>query len=484
MVIPVENLKQYNELIARFDTSTHFELSLSGTRGSLFIAAFKRNGEFNALSIPENCQHHMQAAVLFAQSFCMDTDGCKTELRVAGNEQGIITFVRKLDLLGISVTRKAIRENGFYIRYLPDVGRLEVSSDEMDGTLEKPSDIVALAPKIKILIVDDSPSVTFLLKKIIESDQTMSVVGICALPSMVAERIESLKPDVITMDIEMPEMNGPTLVKQIYPKFKTPIVMISSISRDEGSQVLEALENGAIDYIQKPNLRPISELAEIIIPRLKAAASAKSNPPINNQSEPVQLSSGWDKDYVIAIGSSTGGVEALKRLLMSFPSNIPATVIAHHIPSVFSETLANRLNLSVNFNVSEAKDGDILRPNHVYIAPGGMDMKINAEGGHLVCQILEMSQNKRHHPSVDLLFESVAEHCGSKAIGILLTGMGRDGAAGMLKLKQAGAWNIAQDEASCVVYGMPKAAVEMGATHLVAHLDTIARHVDQKLKLN
>jgi two-component system chemotaxis response regulator CheB len=195
-----------------------------------------------------------------------------------------------------------------------------------------------------------------------------------------------------------------------------PIVMISSISREEGSQVLESLENGAVDYIQKPSLRPITELAEIIVPRLKAASVARLTDDAGPRASVPKLVSEWDPNYVITIGSSTGGVEALKRLLTSFPANIPPTVISHHIPSVFSETMAMRLNSYVSFQISEAKDGDILKKNHVYIAPGGYDMKIEKRGSDLVCQVVPSDSNYHYHPSVDLLFHSVARVCGQRTI--------------------------------------------------------------------
>jgi two-component system chemotaxis response regulator CheB len=478
------NSQKKDGQITRFDHRSSFNLSLQAEIGAVFVAAFSSAIEFQAIATFKNCEQHMSEIIRFIQESIKGSKSNSFELRIAGGAHSINLLLEALKSLGISVARKAVRDNFFEIRYRSEHSHLEISIDDISENSKAALASSAGAKKIKVLIVDDSASVTLLLKKVIETDANMKVIGTCALPSMVEEKIEALRPDVITMDIKMPEMDGPTLVKLIYPKYRIPIVMISSISREEGGQVLESLENGAVDYIQKPSLRPIAELAEIILPRLKAAAASKTSEHIKTKfSAPTKLSTHWNPNFVIAIGSSTGGVEALKRLLISFPPNIPPTVIAHHIPAVFSETLANRLNSCVEFSVSEARNGDILKPNHVFIAPGGQDLKIISRGSDLICQILEKDPNYHYHPSIDLLFDSVARQCGNRAIGILLTGMGRDGADGMVKLKNSGSWNIAQDESSSVVYGMPKAAFEMGGTHLVLHLDEIAKHIDQKIKL-
>lgn len=470
--------------LARFDHRSSFDLTLQSEIGAIFVASFSSAIEFQAIATLNSCEQHMSDIIEFVQESLQGRKENGTELRVAGGSNSIILLEEKLGSLGLTVARKAVRDNFFQIRYRSENSRLEISIDDKPENSTATLASSAGAEKIKILIIDDSASVTLLLKKVIETDANMKVIGTCALPSMVAEKIETLRPDVITMDIKMPEMDGPTLVKLIYPKYRIPIVMISSISREEGGQVLESLENGAVDYIQKPNLRPIAELAEIILPRLKAVAASKTSEDVKTKFiAPTKLSTHWNPNFVIAIGSSTGGVEALKRLLTNFPPNIPPTVIAHHIPAVFSEALANRLDSCVEFDVTEAKDGDILKPNHVYLAPGGRDLKIISRGSDLICQILEKDPNYHYHPSIDLLFDSVARQCGNRAIGILLTGMGRDGADGMVNLKNAGSWNIAQDESSSVVYGMPKAAFEMGGTHLVLHLDEIAKHIDRKIKI-
>jgi two-component system chemotaxis response regulator CheB len=479
----MKNLQSTSELINIFDHRSAFDLSVDASDGAVFIAAFSSEKEFHAVAVNKKFSQSLDEIVKFIQSIADSTPNKSVDLRIVGNTENVANIESRLLQIGLTLCRKAIRDCVFLVRYNPTVGRIEVSSDQSPSHDNANASAAPPPRVIKVLIVDDSVSVTLLLKRVIESDPAMAVVGTCRRPSEVDAMVETLKPDVITMDIQMPEMDGPTLVKKIFSKYQKPIVMISSISREEGSQVLESLENGAVDYIQKPSLRPIPELAEIIVPRLKAASNAKTTDHSSGRATAQRLGSRWDPNYVIAIGSSTGGVEALKRLLTSFPTNIPPTVIAHHIPSVFSETLAVRLNSYVTFQISEAKDGDILKKNHVYIAPGGYDMKITQKGTDLVCQIQACDPGFHYHPSVDLLFDSVARHCGSRTIGIILTGMGRDGAEGMVRLKQAGAWNIAQDESSCVVYGMPKAAVELGAANLVLHIDEIAKHIDRKIKI-
>jgi two-component system chemotaxis response regulator CheB len=258
--------------------------------------------------------------------------------------------------------------------------------------------------------------------------------------------------------------------------------MISSVSKDEGPMVLEALDSGAFDYIQKPSLKPLPELAATIVPRLRMAAS--SIPPSKLRADALlpKLDHPWPHDRVIAIGSSTGGTEALKRLILCFPDQVPPIVVAQHIPPVFSEALARRLNGYVKFNVREARHGELLAPNTMLIAPGGQDMKIIRVPNGLAIDLSAADTKYRHHPSVDHLFMSVAAECGARAIGVILTGMGSDGALGMLDLKQAGAWNIAQDESSSVVYGMPKEAVAKGGVDESAHLDDIAAKINAKFK--
>ena len=402
--------------------------------------------------------------------------------RAAGPRKQLATLRDDLIALQIEIEKKAVRNLKFDVRYDGKTnGRLQISAEDVRaiaGSIAKADPFKYR--KIRVMIVDDSESICQLLEKIVISDPHMEVVAKVGLPSKVAAMIEQTKPDVITMDIYMPEMDGVALVKQIHPKYKIPIVMISSVSREEGPLVFEALENGAFDYLQKPSLRSLGEMGAVINPRLKAAAASIAPSALRHEAPVKQTQGAFDASSIIAIGSSTGGTEALKRLFMAFPDEIPPVVVAQHIPPVFSEALARRLNSYVKFTVKEAVDGEELEKNKVLIAPGGKEMSVKRVGNKLVVAVSDPIAKYRHHPSVDYMFDSVAEHIGERAVGVLLTGMGSDGALGMKSMKAKGGWNIAQDEKSCVVFGMPKSAIALGVTHVVAHLDEIADIIASK----
>jgi two-component system chemotaxis response regulator CheB len=448
-------------------------------RGGVFAAVHGDDGTFIAVSVGQ-----FETALDSIEELIKRSSSIGRDLRVVASPINLNKLGRGLEQKGITIAKRVSRVGSFTVKFDTGHGRIQISQEERNQALNdgRGSRDHFGGRKIRVLIVDDSEVIGSLLKKIIESDAQMTVVGVCANPLKADEMIAELKPDLLTMDIYMPEMDGVELVRRLYPKYKTPIVMISSVSKEEGPMVLEALDHGAFDYIQKPSLKPISELREMIIPRLKTAAASVPPSLVRSDIPPPKVQGAWKKDFVVAIGSSTGGTEALKRLFMAFPDTIPPTVVAQHIPPVFSDALAKRLNSYVKFEVREAKMGDILKPNLVLIAPGGSDMRIVRASGGLAVEVLGPHEKYRHHPSVDFLFDSVAEHCSQKAIGVILTGMGSDGALGMKSMKAAGCWNIAQDESSCVVYGMPKEAVAKGGVDEVAHLDDIAGAMDKKLK--
>ena len=332
--------------------------------------------------------------------------------------------------------------------------------------------------KVKVLIVDDSATIRNLLVKILSRDLIFEVVAQAEKPSQVEPLIQQHKPDLITLDIHMPEMDGVTLLKKIHPIYRIPTVMISSISKEEGPQVLEALEIGAVDYIQKPQMKELTETAQLIIDRLKAAASAKilKSPQVKKGLSSRQV---VDGKSLILIGASTGGTEALKVVLESMPSQVPPILIVQHIPPVFSAAFAHRLNSICQFEVREASDGDEVRPNLALIAPGGKQMGIKVLKDKTIVRITDDTPVNRHKPSVDFLFKTAVDEKVPHVVAVILTGMGADGAQQMKALRDCGARTIAQDEQTSVVYGMPREAVLKGGVEAIAPLDMIADKILQ-----
>lgn len=330
--------------------------------------------------------------------------------------------------------------------------------------------------KKKVLIVDDSKTIRQLLKNILNQDPQLQVVAEAETPLQVEDLIKKHKPDVITLDIHMPQMDGVTLLKKIHPLYNIPTVMISSISRDEGSFVLDALEAGAVDYIQKPSLHDLKDVIDQIRERVRTAASAQIR---NKKTAPpqVRISGKLDQGHLIVIGASTGCTEAIKTILQRLPSEIPPIVIVQHIPPIFSAAFAERLNQIMPFDVKEARSGDEVRPNQVLIAPGGKQMAVKEINHKLVIQITDDRPVNRHKPSVDYMFESVSKLNLKKVVGLILTGMGADGARMLKKLRDSGAETIAQDQSSCVVFGMPKEAIQIQAAKYVLPIDQIANKV-------
>lgn len=337
---------------------------------------------------------------------------------------------------------------------------------------------VAVKKKIRVLIVDDSVTIRNLLTKILQQDPAFEIAGQTESPLQVEKLLETLKPDLMTLDIHMPDMDGVTLLKRLNRRKLVPTVMISSISKEEGPYVLEALENGAIDYIQKPSMSELVEMGPIIRERLKTAAS------VNLKSKQVaqKVSSTtfkMDPSSLIVIGSSTGGTEALRIVLESLPKEIPPILVTQHIPPVFSKAFADRLNQICPFEVLEGEDGMIVQPGRVIIAPGGCQMAVSGKPGALQIRVTDDPPMNRHRPSVDFLFRSVARVNHSRVIAVMLTGMGADGANEMKSLRDLGARTIAQDEATCVVFGMPRAAIERGGAEFVSPLEQIGFQIAQ-----
>ena len=340
--------------------------------------------------------------------------------------------------------------------------------------------------KIRVLIVDDSALMRQVLTSLLSKDPDIEVIGSAPDPYIAREKIKALHPDVLTLDVEMPKMDGLTFLEKLMRGHPMPVVMVSSLTEAGCQTTLRALELGAVDFIAKPKIdlrEGMEEIAQDLIAKVKAAAMAnvkrqasgvrRETTPLTPHPSPLTSSMIKTTDAIIAIGSSTGGTEAVKDVLMALPPNIPPILITQHMPERFTKTWADRMNQLCRISVKEAEDGDSVLPGHALVAPGSYHMTLVRSGARYTVRINQDPPVNRHRPSVDVLFASVAQYAGANAVGVILTGMGRDGAKEMLAMKQAGAFTIAQDEASCVVFGMPKEAIKLGGVDKVLPLSEI-----------
>ena len=343
--------------------------------------------------------------------------------------------------------------------------------------------------KIRVLTVDDSALMRQVLAAMLSKDSDIEVVGVAPDPYIAREKIKALNPDVLTLDVEMPKMDGLTFLEKLMRGHPMPVVMVSSLTEAGCQTTLRALELGAVDFITKPKIdlrEGMEELAQDLISKVKAAASAQVRVKASGMGgERGRLASNGASrlssqamikttDTIIAIGSSTGGTEAVKEVLEVLPPDTPPILITQHMPERFTKSWADRLNGLCRISVKEAEDGDSVLPGHALIAPGGYHMTLVRSGARYTVRINQDPPVNRHRPSVDVMFASVASYAGGNAVGVILTGMGGDGAKGLLAIKQAGAFTIAQDEASCVVFGMPKEAIKLGGAERILPLSDIA----------
>ncbi|MDH5189890.1 MAG: chemotaxis response regulator protein-glutamate methylesterase [Gammaproteobacteria bacterium] len=351
--------------------------------------------------------------------------------------------------------------------------------------------------KIKVLIVDDSSLVRKMLTEILSSDRDIEVVGSAADPYMAREKIKTLNPDVLTLDVEMPRMDGLTFLSNLMRLRPMPVVMVSSLTEKGADVTLDALDLGAIDFVSKPKVdlaHTLQNYADEIIEKVKTASKAKVRAidPAKIK-ESIQTVPKYSADAVlekkgtirnfkttdkiIAIGASTGGTEAIKEVLMALPADSPGTVITQHIPEAFSGPFASRMDRCSAMTVYEAKDGQQIVPGHVYIAPGDKHLIVERSGARYVCKLSDGPPVNRHRPAVDVMFRSVAQNVGKNAVGVVLTGMGDDGARGLKEIKEAGGPTLVQDEKTSVVWGMPGEAYKIGATDIALPLDKIASKI-------
>lgn len=321
--------------------------------------------------------------------------------------------------------------------------------------------------KVRTLIVDDSPTIRGIITRVLSADPEIEVVGAAGDPLEAREAIKALSPDVITLDVEMPKMTGIEFLEKIMRLRPMPVIMVSTLTQAGADISLEALELGAFDCVGKPEFDGLPE-------KVKAAARARVRPPGERRNAMAAHQSGYrPSNKLLAIGSSTGGVEALLVMLSSFPPNCPPTLITQHMPATFTPSFAARLDRSCAPKVQEATDGAPILQGHIYLAPGGV-AHLEAHGGPQPrCKLVQGPPINGHRPSVDALFTSVAQVYGRRSVGVILTGMGRDGAQGLKLMREAGAATLGQDEASSVVYGMPKAAFDIGAVERQKSLGAI-----------
>ena len=349
------------------------------------------------------------------------------------------------------------------------------------------------SPKVRVLIVDDSATVRQTMVGILSSDPDIEVIGTASDPFVAAKRMQQEAPDVIVLDVEMPRMDGITFLRKLMEQHPIPVVMCSSLVEEGSETLMQALDAGAVDIILKPKIDTKQLLQEACIhicDSVKAAAYVKpKSAKKKTLTHAPKLSAdvilpppkigamAKTTERIICIGASTGGTQSLQSILEVLPANCPGIVVVQHMPEKFTAAFANRLDGLCAMTVKEAKDGDTILPGHVLIAPGNHHMLLQRSGARYYVSIKDGPLVSRHRPSVDVLFRSAAHAAGSNAVGIIMTGMGDDGAKGLLEMRNAGAHTIAQDEESCVVFGMPKEAIALGAAELVLSLDSLPSHI-------
>lgn len=349
--------------------------------------------------------------------------------------------------------------------------------------------MVQFSPKpVRLLVVDDSALMREILTTIFSADKGVEVVGVANDPMHARELIKQTNPDVITLDVEMPKMDGLSFLEKIMRLRPMPVVMVSSLTQRNADVTLRALEMGAVDFVAKPTIdmqRGMEQKSDELIMKVKMAAlvkvRARTNPgaPVSSPLV-VQPGPGYSStEKTVAIGSSTGGVEALTELVKALPADCPATLVVQHMPGGFTKRFSERLNEIVAVSVMEAEDGVRAVPGHVYIANGEKHLELVRSGAMYKCKLTDGPLVTGHRPSVDVLFKSMALASGSNAVGVILTGMGKDGAKGLLEMRKAGAVTLGQDEATSIVYGMPKAAFELGAVQTQLPISQVASHIVQ-----
>ncbi|MGF6655076.1 two-component system chemotaxis response regulator CheB [Paraburkholderia youngii] len=354
--------------------------------------------------------------------------------------------------------------------------------------------------KIKVLCVDDSALIRSLMTEIINGQPDMTVVATAPDPLVARELIKQHNPDVLTLDVEMPRMDGLDFLEKLMRLRPMPVVMVSSLTERGNEITLRALELGAVDFVTKPKVGirdGMLDYAEKLADKVRAAARARVRQAAPAQQAATQAATQaahapvgsaplfnnplLSTEKLVIVGASTGGTEAIREVLVPLPPDAPAVLIAQHMPPGFTKSFAQRLNGLCRITVKEAEHGERVLPGHAYIAPGHAHLLLARSGANYIAHLSDDPPVNRHRPSVDVLFRSAAQHAGKNAVGVILTGMGRDGAAGLLEMRKAGAYTLAQDEASCIVFGMPREAIALGAADEIASLPDMSRRVMARL---
>ena len=344
-----------------------------------------------------------------------------------------------------------------------------------------------MGTRTRVVVVDDSALVRSLLAGIVDRQPDMQCVGTAPDPHVARDVIREQNPDVVTLDVEMPRMDGLEFLSRLMRLRPTPVVMVSTLTERGAEATLRALELGAVDFVAKPRVgiaEGIERLETEIVEKIRVAARARVGRSGAGPAEPrAELApiGRLSTEKIVFIGASTGGTEATREVLERLPADAPAVLVTQHMPPGFTRSYADRLNRTARIGVKEAENGERILPGHAYIAPGGLHLEVARSGANYMARVFEGAPVLRHRPSVDVLFRSAARVVGRNAIGVMLTGMGDDGAAAMRELHDAGAWTIAQDEATCVVFGMPKEAIAAGAVDDVLPLGAIAQRLVERL---
>ena len=339
-----------------------------------------------------------------------------------------------------------------------------------------------MGKKIKVLVVDDSAVVRKVFREELSHERDIEVVGTAPDPYVARDKIVTLKPDVVTLDIEMPRMDGITFLKKLMKYYPLPVIIVSSLTKSGGKLAMEALASGALEVISKPSSAySVGEMSIQLIDKIRAVAGVKVEKKIARDvttgtlAKPMTKALSKTTNKIIAIGASTGGTEALKVVLTAMPPNVPGILVVQHMPAHFTTSFAERLNDLCAIAVKEAMDGDSVVSGQALIAPGNYHMLLKRSGARYYVQVKNGPMVHHQRPAVDVLFHSVAEYAGSNAVGAILTGMGSDGASGLLKMRETGARTVAQDEKTCIVFGMPKEAIKLDAAEKVVPLGQIAK---------
>jgi two-component system chemotaxis response regulator CheB len=349
------------------------------------------------------------------------------------------------------------------------------------------------SPKLKVLVIDDSALIRSVMKEIINREKDMECVGAAPDPLAAREMIKQLNPDVLTLDVEMPKMDGLDFLERLMRLRPMPVLMVSTLTEHGAEVTLRALELGAVDFVSKPKLdiaRGMEEYAIEIVDKIRATAHARVRKTLDKSVQekfsadailPSIAGRYSSTEKLIVIGASTGGTEAIKEVLVKLPADAPGVLITQHMPENFTKSFADRLNTLCKITVKEAEHNERVLPGHAYIAPGNWHLLLKRSGANYVINLDQGPLVNRHRPSVDVLFRSAANVAGSNAIGIILTGMGKDGVQGLLEMKRIGSHTIAQDEETCVIFGMPKEAIAAGAVSEILPLQNIARRTMENL---